>query len=45
MSEIDFNQTKDIYGSNVNIGMINYREFLNGLHENGENFPQILNTI
>ncbi|XP_063691984.1 uncharacterized protein LOC134824170 [Bolinopsis microptera] len=45
VSEIDFNQTKDIYGSNVNIGMINYREFLNGLHENERCFSRKSPTL
>ena len=35
VSENDFNQIKEAYGSAKNIGMINYREFVNGLHENG----------
>ena len=37
MSENDFKQIKETYGSGKNIGMINYREFVNGLHENGKN--------
>ena len=36
VSENDFNQIKETFGSAKNIGMINYREFVNGLHENGK---------